>query len=165
MKIRSDQLQVLQEQSETRAKPKAAGGFEALLAEKTGASQGQGAIAAAPVPTSLSASLLSAQLAVQAAGADGEDGTDESMGLGQIAQGVDSLLGNLDAYAERLSQKGGADLRGAYSLLEGMGKELAAIRGGAPDLASRHAGLASVVNELEVLTTTESFKFNRGDYF
>ena len=165
MKIRSDQLQALQEQSETRAKPKAAEGLEALLAEKTSASQGSEAIAASPVPTGLSASLLSAQLALQAAGTGEEDEPAQGMGLGQIAQGVDSLLGNLDAYAERLSQKGGADLRGAYSLLEGMGKELAAIRGASPDLAARHAGLASMVNELEVLTTAETFKFNRGDYF
>ncbi len=161
MKIRSDQLQALQEQSETRAKKKAAEGFEALLAGQAGDAQESGGIAQTPAP-GVSASMLAAQLAAQTAGLGQSEG--ESAGLDQVAQEVDSLLGNLDEYTSRLSQRGGADLRGAYALLQGMGQELASLRAAAPDLAQRHAGLDSMVNELEVLTVTETFKFNRGDY-
>lgn len=161
MKIRNDQLQALQQlQGETRVKPGQGGEFEALLSEQLGTAQGSEAFAPqSPLSGGVTAHLSPALLGLETenAAAAGE------LDLDQVARSIDGLFTTMDAYAASLSTTEG-DLRGAYSLLQNMSREVRGLREAAPDLGTRHAGLAAMVNELEVLTVTENFKFNRGDY-
>jgi hypothetical protein len=79
------------------------------------------------------------------------------------AQEMEGMFDTLDSYAGQLALDGKADLRQAYALLESLAGRIA-------DFKTRHmtagaqAPLSSLLNELEVLTTTETIKFNRGDY-
>ncbi len=164
MKIRNDSLQALQQQGEARAKPKAAeSDFTALLARQMDSAQsmeGQAALQQGPgaVPGALSVNVAG----LAAASAAGE--TNDAAMLEQISRSIDGLLGRLDAYAASLAAPGEADLRGAHSLLQSMDSDIKALRNAAPDMGSRHAGLAAMVNELAVITTAETVKLNRGDY-
>ena len=70
----------------------------------------------------------------------------------------------LDKYASTLGKTGNASLRDAYSLLEGIDSQVAQLRENTAGVRGKNAGLDSLLNELEVMTATEKFKFNRGDY-
>lgn len=53
-------------------------------------------------------------------------------------------------------------LRDAWGMLQGIDAQVSQMRSN--PLRGRSAELDSILNELEVLTATEKFKFNRGDY-
>ncbi|MDE7064829.1 MAG: hypothetical protein K2O70_05075 [Desulfovibrionaceae bacterium] len=69
-----------------------------------------------------------------------------------------------DSYADALGDSGTADLRQAYSLLQGLDSQLVTLRQSAQSVLGQNPELADIVNDLEVMTATEKFKFNRGDY-
>ncbi len=77
---------------------------------------------------------------------------------------MESLFAGMDDYAAMLGSGEAAALRDAYSLLENMTGDIASFRAAYPNMETEQPELASLVNELEVLTVTETFKFNRGDY-
>jgi hypothetical protein len=82
-----------------------------------------------------------------------------------VADTLGGVLDDWENYSRMIAGEGGnADLRSAYSTLEGIGEEVARIRDAVPDLAERHPGMGRIVDELEVMTVTERFKINRGDY-
>lgn len=161
MKIQNEQLQALQQQAEAKAKkPGATGGFEALLAEELGASAAGGrAVTGQPVSTTASLLGLSGVGSVQSAGA-----TPEAGALAAVAQSIDSMISHLDAYAETLSSPEGPDLRKAYGILQNLDKDLTDLRERSPDLATRHGGMAAMVDEISVIARAETVKMNRGDY-
>ena len=164
MKIRNDSLQALQPQGEARAKPKGPEGvFDALLEQQLGAAQHAEGAAGLPQGAGSVSGMLAADglgvIATQMAD------TDEDWPLANVSQSIDGLLGKLDAYAASLAKPGGPDLRGAYALLQDMDSGIKNLRESAPDLGSRHAGLNGMVNELAVITTAETVKLNRGDYY
>jgi hypothetical protein len=85
--------------------------------------------------------------------------------LQQSLQQTFGLLDSLNAYMNALSARGAdSNLKAIYPLLEGLEQQVGTLKQGAVPLEEKHAGLASLINELEVLTTAEKFKFNRGDY-
>lgn len=55
-------------------------------------------------------------------------------------------------------------LKQAYELLQGIDGQVAALKDSTTTLRGQSSGFDSLLNELEVLTTTEKIKFNRGDY-
>jgi hypothetical protein len=68
-------------------------------------------------------------------------------------------------YAQQLeSPAKRANLREAYSVLEQISQAVSELKQDVPKFAATNPSLESMVNELEVLTVTETFKFNRGDY-
>ena len=69
-----------------------------------------------------------------------------------------------DKYASTLGKSGNNSLREAYSLLEGIDSQVAQLRENTAGVRGQNAGLDSLLNELSVMTATEKFKFNRGDY-
>jgi hypothetical protein len=71
---------------------------------------------------------------------------------------VESILDKWDAYAANLANPE-AGLKSAYGALDEIAGEVAAIKE-----TNLEPGLRTIVNELETLTATEQFKFNRGDY-
>jgi hypothetical protein len=70
-----------------------------------------------------------------------------------------------DSYARTLgSASGNNGLRDAYSILENIGNQVSQLKTRAASLKSNDFGLNSLINELDIMATTERIKFNRGDY-
>lgn len=70
-----------------------------------------------------------------------------------------------DSYVNALGKPGaGESLRDAYSLLQGIDSKVAELKQGTVGVRGQNPGFDSLLNELEVMTATEKFKFNRGDY-
>lgn len=158
MKITNEQLQALQQEEAKRKQRSAAPGFGSLLAGKLQGAEGTGEAQAALPPPGAGAvnPLLMVQQVTQ---------SDSSVPLSGVADSLDGMLDNWENYSRIIGQQGAAaDLRAAYSTLESIGNDLARIRQTVPDLDARHPGMGQMVNELEVMTTTERFKINRGDY-
>jgi hypothetical protein len=179
MKIENDIIRALQ-QDEAHRKPKAGVNtasetteFESLLAGQLQRAQSDDAKSGATV---VGAGLSNAQegqssaalaLLMQSSGQIGQSSPAENaadLGDDLAAGSIEKLLTQWDKYAKALSQKDSADLRGIYALLQGMSAELKELKSTNQELLSKDAALGSLVNELDVLTTTESIKFNRGDY-
>ena len=161
MKIQNEQLQALQQQAEIKAKRQQTNGvFDALLSEELGtaAAPGQGATTR---PLSV-AMPLSGPTGISSLGA--VEQTPEGATLAAMAQSIDAMLSGLDEYAETLAAPQGADLRKAYGILQDMEKNLASLRERSPDLATRHAGMSAMLDELSVIARAETVKMNRGDY-
>ena len=161
MKISNEQLQALQQITETKGKPKATGGvFDALfsqeLAETLKAGESTAAQGVRPAQSVLP----------PMAAAPGRTGLEaaEIAVLETVTCGIETMLGNLDEYADALANPQGADLRKAYTLLQNLGKDLEELRQNAPDLAARHAGLAALMDEVSIIARAETVKMNRGDY-
>lgn len=159
MKIQNDPLRALLEQGEAHRKPKADGtDFESMLArELQNGSTAQGGA----VSTEQNVAALAMQIrSVQELG--GSAAVDQSDSI--YTESVDKLLNKWDLYGQALARPDAASLKDVNSLLDGMSEELAALKTALPELEGDNAGLAGLVNELEVLATTERIKFNRGDY-
>lgn len=161
MKIQNEQLQALQQQAEAKkARSKQDGVFDALLSEELGTTDAAGQ--ALSGQSTLGTGSLFGMTGVSSLQGVGQ--TDEATALATVAESINSMLGNLDEYAETLAAPQGADLRKAYGILQGMDRDLAALRETSPDLATRHAGMASLVDEISVIARAETVKLNRGDY-
>lgn len=171
MKIRNDHLRALQETELQRAKTQKTGGdFTDLLARELTANNAEaGGKAADP-----SASLLGmgsaaniknpALLELQATLAPG-DMQAAALGIFEnAASDMESMFSTFETYADQLALNDKANLRQAYSLLENISGKISEFKARYPDMANEQPGMAALVNELDVLTTTETFKFNRGDY-
>ncbi|WP_285906557.1 hypothetical protein [Pseudodesulfovibrio pelocollis] len=155
MKIRPDQIEGIQPEQTQRKSPVAPGqAFGDLLSQEV--AKGTTAVAAQAPPPPL---LVNPLLATGALSASQQvDGTAEA-----VADRVESILDKWDSYAATL-QSPGASLKDAYGTLDQIAAEVQSVRTDSPDLASRHPGLQSIVEELDTLAAAERFKFNRGDY-
>ena len=169
MKVTNDQLEALlrqqsQSSSTSRAQTAQGGGFEAALTEQLGL---ENAVATSAFPTSATgqasqASMISQMLlgTTQTEPAD----IDEDV----IQSAFSQASGTLDMWDSYVNALGSSDqngsLREAYSLLQGIGGQVSAIKDSTASVRGQNAGLDSLVNELDVMTTTEKIKFNRGDY-
>ncbi len=162
MKITNEQLVALQELEPRRKKVETPVGFEALMAEQLNATVASGAASEASAETARVQGILAPNLMSQ-------------IGLGYAAQPeqpvlagagarLEDIFSSFEAYADELGNEAEVNLRSAYSALEKMTQEITAFKQEFPNLAQSQPGLASVLNELDVLATTETFKFNRGDY-
>lgn len=161
MKIQNEQLQALQQLTEAKAKKPSATEFDALLAGELGET-GAASQAVAGQPASALGSLLGLNGIVPATSVAGL--SEEDTALAAVAQSIDSMLSGLGEYADALASPQGADLRKAYGILQGLDSNLSALRGQSPDIATRHEGMASLLNEISVITRAETVKLNRGDY-
>jgi len=88
----------------------------------------------------------------------------ESIALGDIPGALlTSMEGTMDiftAYTKSLI----TDKKSAWAELDNVSVNLNSLRKSNPDLAVRNPEMDTMLNEMEVLATTEKFKFNRGDY-
>lgn len=168
MKIRTDHLEALRQEELQRTKQSSKTGmFADVLAKETatddtGATQDSSqakAVAAAPLPLDVEG----VETATGPEAADGNPPTEQ-----MVMEHLDSVLTQWEAYASGL--KGGAgegDLREAYGRLETISSQVGQIKETLPGMqqgSPASPALQSMVNELEILTVTERFKFNRGDY-
>lgn len=169
MKIRTEQLDSLFKQQELLAKkPTAPGqqGFGATLAKEMGLAEGTQASSTLPLPGSQNAVV--GQMLLGATENTAAPATDMEAVLQQALQQASGALDTWDSYVGALQQagKGGVQttLRDAYGLLQGLDGQIAALKQGAQPVLGQNPALADIVQELDVMTATEKFKFNRGDY-
>ncbi|MDL2317417.1 hypothetical protein LJC59_10190 [Desulfovibrio sp. OttesenSCG-928-A18] len=165
MKITREQLQALQENQPQRAANKsAAGEFGELLARHLEA----GANGAAATASLLDASGLRQTVPVLADGisfASEVQAGEQGAGLvAEAAAAMEGIFGSLEQYAAQLSRDKGANLREADALLRDVDGQIAQFRSRFGAMAAEQPALSGLITEAEVLSTTERFKFNRGDY-
>ena len=163
MKVRVEELNALLQQEQAGQKAQTKGeGFEALLAKELRQPEGE-VQGAPPPPPGAQAGVIGQMLLDPLAQAESPDPLEEA--LQQSLLQASSLLDSMNAYVNALSARGAdGNLKAIYPLLEGLEQQMGALKQGAVPLEAKHAGLTSLINELEILTTTEKFKFNRGDY-
>lgn len=84
----------------------------------------------------------------------------------EIMENLDNLLAEWENYAGKLSgaSPGDSGLKEAYGVLEGISTGVKELKAKAPELVDKNPGLKSMIDELEILATTEQIKFVRGDY-
>ncbi len=173
MKIKNEQLEALLRQQEQssgtiRKSGGQSSGFEAALAEQLGlvdggaSSTAEGTLSVGGMQAS-QASMISQMLL----GATGQ--TDEANPTEDVLQeAFTQASGTLDMWDSYVSTLGDAgkngSLRQAYALLQGIDGQVASLKENTAGLRGQNPGLDTLVNNLEVLATTEKFKFNRGDY-
>lgn len=133
-------------------------GFDALLAQQLGA----GAEQAVFDPAVTANAGLYNQIKLSETESVSE--IDPDMAVYQAA--FDQASGALDLwdnYARTLgASTSNTALRDAYAMLEGIDGQVSLLK--ASPAAGKSAALDAIINELEVLSATEKFKFNRGDY-
>ncbi len=84
---------------------------------------------------------------------------------GQALEQASGALDMWDSYAQKLRMPGNeGNLRDAYALLEGIESQVSTLKAQNKDALEQNPDLANLVNELEIMSTTEKIKFNRGDY-
>lgn len=154
MKIHPDQLQAIeQEQAKSKAASKADKGFGDILSQELEGNEQTSETQSASLPP-LGSTISSNVLAAQAT-------TGESSESGQeVMDRLENLLGEWDSYASNIDS---SDLKQANESLENIENEVASLK---ENLSSdtTDEDTQSVLNEVELLATTERFKFNRGDY-
>ena len=161
MKITNEQLRALQEAEGRRVKtPQTGDEFGALFTRQLDAEQPQGS-SALDNASALTPGLRSVPLA----GIMDDSALSDSQSEAREAAGqMENMFGALERYADELGRNDKADLRRAYGMLEDMGNQIAGFKSRFPNAGADQPELAAMVNELDALVTTETFKFNRGDY-
>jgi hypothetical protein len=154
MKISNEQLRIMQESEakKTQQQGKPTGEFGDILARQLGQSQ--------PTASSARAVLMPMQLpeVEQAAVNQG------MLSFNEAATRVDGMFTSFERYAGQIAHGETGSLREAYNLLQDVSGQIAGFKAAFPNVRNDMPELATLLNELDVLTTTETFKFNRGDY-
>ncbi len=97
---------------------------------------------------------INAMLTNQLTGEDAQEGMQD---FENEIYSITAMLDGLDSYAEKIS-KAGSD-KAAFEDLQNIATQVSSLKG--RELPKE---LSSLVDEIEVLATTEQFKMNRGDY-
>ena len=159
MKIQPDQIVPVQQTGKVqKAKPAPAGDFGEILAKEV--ESGQQAASTATLPPLGGTAGLALAMAAQAAG----QVADVSSERQAVMDNVDSILNQWEKYSGQLASGSSTQLRQAYGTLETIQDGVKKLRDEHPGLDQNSPQLSSLVNELDVMTTTEKIKFNRGDY-
>lgn len=146
MKVTLDQLAALQHQQKNIARNAPGEGFAQALAQE---------LETGPVVAGLQSAVPTVPLAIHTALL--QPPTERT-----VMEKMDSLLSQWENYSQCIAKDG--NLRQGYALLTDIRNNIQTVK---EDLAQKPglgAGLHSMVEELDILTTTEEFKFNRGDY-
>ncbi len=168
MDIRTEQLEALLKQQEfqskksTTAKTGEVGGFEATLQQEVALGGVENSVQNGQALTGVQTSLVNQMLIANAenVSAQSADSMTESMAFDYAATTMEML----DNYTKNLREPGQGNLREAYAALDDIASHVQTLKQKSGSLLEQNSDLADIVNELEVLTTTEKFKFNRGDY-
>lgn len=161
MNIRTEQLDALRRQQEytaSKSAPEKGDSFADALARQLSTSTEDIQQQISVPPPGAQAGVIGEMLIGSAANTSG-GATVET-----VMQQTSGALDMWDSYADALSKSGTTDLRQAYSLLQGLDSQLTALKESAQPILGQNPELANIVNDLEVMTATEKFKFNRGDY-
>jgi hypothetical protein len=158
MKIRSDQVDALQQQEQGNKTKKVKGAsFGEFLDQEVEQTQASASQTATSVPGLQAINpLLNLNMVENVQSVEND--------TQQLTGKVEGVLGRLDDYAGQLSSSGESSLKDAYSSLEGLQSDVQEIRKNWPDMSQKNPELDAIVNEVEVMAVTEQMKFNRGDY-
>lgn len=166
MEIDTQQIEALLRQQEQQAASQRsrAGGasFDDILLQQLGGVEGA-AGNAIPLPPGAARAGLISQLLLSGTGAPQAANADEAV-MQAAFDGASGALDLLDAYARAVDSGQAGSLRQAYGLLEGIDRQVATLKENTSELRGLNPGLDGLLNELEILATTEKVKFNRGDY-
>lgn len=152
MKITSEQLAALQLQQKNKARNASGEGFAQALAQELdsdASTEASKAVPSASPMVRLDQAMQAAMLNIP---------TEQT-----VMDKMNSLLSKWENYSQVIGTADG-NLREGYSLLADIRQNIQEVKG---DLAKSPAlgqGLQTMVEELDILATTEEFKFNRGDY-
>lgn len=151
-------LQLQEQQAQfPRRSSNQANGFEALLNNQLAAEK-----TAAPLGAQEAQASVFSHLIMETPGTEAVTNPDLAVLEEAFAQ-ASGTLDMWDKYASILgSSPADSALRDAYSLLEGIDSRIVELRGNA--VTATNPALNGLLNELEILSATEKFKFNRGDY-
>lgn len=153
------QLQEQQAQLPRRSNNQAQG-FEALLNDQL-AAEAAGGLAGPSAAQEAGAALYS-QLIMETPRTESVMDPDMAV-LDAAFEQASGALDMWDKYAAILgTSPADSALRDAYSLLEGIDGRIMELKNN--PAAGSNPALSGLLNELEVLSATEKFKFNRGDY-
>jgi hypothetical protein len=161
MKIQTDQLSGLTQSTEASSEASSPSeAFASILAKEVDGSATQETGLSAPV-------LLSSYNALNIAGTQGDEAVDATGAASEeertAMNSMNSLLSQWDDYADQLAGGSEGDsLKQAYGTLQNIESGVQQLKDGLSTTSS--TGLSSMVNELEVMATTEKIKFDRGDY-
>ena len=170
MEINTEQLEALLRQQEQQAttdrrQTGQSGGFDAILARQLGTGAEQANAAASPLSPGAAQAGMISQMLLNGAGQSQAADPDAEI-LQEAFNQASGTLDLWDSYAKTLgsSSSGAGSLRDAYALLQGIDSQVAQLKQGTAGVRGQNPGFDSLLNELEVMTATEKFKFNRGDY-
>lgn len=117
--------------------------------------------------TAVSQSAPAAEINAVSSALDTEtDGTGEARHSAQrIVNGIEHSLSGLDAYTSSLKNlNSGASLKQAWQNLSAFTQSVENLRQNYADLSQQDSSLNAMINDLEIMAVTETYKFNRGDY-
>ena len=155
-----DEYLRLQRQSQTtQHSPATNGTFDEILSDALTSPSAQGAVS--PNPGTGQTEMICKMLLGSV------DTQDEAYSaIDPVQSAYNSASGTIElwnTYAQKLNNsQESTNLKDAYSILENIDQRVAKLKTNTVALQSPEFN--SLVNDLEVLTTTERIKFNRGDY-
>jgi len=152
MKITSDQLAALQLQQKNKARNTPGEEFAQALAQELESDSSS----AASTATAPAGPIVRLDQAMQTAMLNNP--TEQT-----VMEKMDSLLSKWENYSQIIGSADG-NLREGYSLLADIRQNLSEVKGDLSQASGVGQGVEAMVEELDILTTTEEFKFNRGDY-
>jgi hypothetical protein len=160
MKIQTDQLTTQWPTTESSSESqKSSDAFASVLAQEVGSQTTQESGLAAPILSGLGALNITGIQDVETAAATSPTSEEESTAMDSMG----SLLDQWDDYTAQLASGSQDDsLKKAYGVLTNIASGVQELKNNLPAGAS--STLSSMVNEMDVMTTTEQIKFNRGDY-
>ena len=165
MEINTQQMEALLHLQEQQAQnPRKSGGqaagFEALFNQQM-QSQTAGLAGMPASPVAVQTEIYTQTLAAN--DQEREDLDPDSAVLQAAFEQASGTLALWDSYARALGgATSDATLRDAWGMLEGIDSQIAQMRN--HPARALDSGLDGILNELEIMTATEKFKFNRGDY-
>jgi hypothetical protein len=162
MKIRPEQLDALRREEElrSRSQPDKTGKFGDMLAQEVRKGDSPEAAEGATPPGRAEA----AQAAEAARQVDRAEAVQPPTTEREVMETLDRVFDQWEQYADSLRQQEEGDLRHAYGVLEDISSQVEGLKAATGGLEQRNPSLQSMVDSLEILTVTERFKFNRGDY-
>ncbi|MBR4742531.1 MAG: hypothetical protein IK079_06530 [Desulfovibrio sp.] len=159
-----------QQTTETNRQRSAGSGlqFDAFLSEALTSSQDgaktNGALGAFLPQRAGQAEMVTQMLLNPIEQAEGVKTIDDEL-LERAFTSASGTLDLWDSYAQTLgSSKENDALKNASSILDTITKQVAQLKSNAASMQAQNSGLNSLINELEIMATTERTKFNRGDY-
>lgn len=157
MRINTEQItQIVQQGTAAKASAKTADGFHNLLSQQIELQSKS--TAEGTLPPGARSIAFDPRLAADQQSAQTEINPD------QVADELEGILDQWETYSAQIGTESTPDLKGAFGTLQELAHNLATLKQTAPSLQSDFPELDSVRNELEVMTVTEQFKLNRGDY-
>ena len=109
-------------------------------------------------PLNLSTDRLASSTGAQASTAP----MNEKSVVESLVSGIQNMVEEMDTYSSSVQNATG--LKQAWANLSTMSQNIGAMQKDYAKLSNPNPSMGSMLNSLEVLTVTETYKFNRGDY-